>query len=64
LPKPPTEEIPAVTITAVKGRPNPTSPGEMLLAERLGKNVGLAVLFSLNQTLRSIHDKEDKVDLV
>jgi very-short-patch-repair endonuclease len=64
LPEPPAEEIPAVTITSVKGRPNPTSPGEMLLAERLGKNVELAGLFSFNQTLRSIHDKEYKVDLV
>jgi very-short-patch-repair endonuclease len=64
LSEPPAEEIPAVTITSVKGRPNPTSPGEMILAERLGKNVELAGLFSFNQTLRSVHDKEYIVDLV
>ncbi len=62
--EPPVEEIPAVTVTSIKGRPNPTSPGEVVLAERLAKNGELAGLFSFNQTIKSVHGKEYKVDLV
>lgn len=64
LAKPIEEDIPNVTITSIKGRPNPTSPGEVILAERLGKDAELKGLFSFNQLVKSVHDKEYKVDLV
>ncbi|HSI84980.1 MAG: endonuclease domain-containing protein [Candidatus Methylacidiphilales bacterium] len=57
-------ETPKVTITSIKGRPNPTSQGELLLAKHLGKDKKLSKLFSYNQTLYSIHDKKYRVDLV
>jgi very-short-patch-repair endonuclease len=62
--EPPVEEVPTVTITAIKGRPNPTSPGEVLLADRLAKDAELAGLFAFNQTVKSVHNKEYRVDLV
>jgi len=62
--EPSIEEVPVVTVTSINGRPNPTSPGEMLLATRLAQNTELAGLFSFNQTITSVHGKEYKVDLV
>jgi very-short-patch-repair endonuclease len=64
LPEAVSEELPAVTITSIRGRPNPTSPGEMLLARELSKNVELSSLFNFNRIVRSIHAKEYRVDLV
>ena len=62
--EPSIEELPVVTVTSINGRPNPTSPGEMLLAARLAKDPELEGIFSFNQAVKSVHGKEYKVDLL
>jgi very-short-patch-repair endonuclease len=62
--EPSIEEVPVVTVTSINGRPNPTSPGEVLLAQKLAKDPELAGHFSFNQLVKSVHGKEYKVDLL
>jgi very-short-patch-repair endonuclease len=55
---------PLAMVGPIRGRPHPNSPGEQLLASRLGRDPMLGPLFEYNRPVTTVRDSRYQVDLV
>jgi very-short-patch-repair endonuclease len=55
---------PLVVVNPIRGRPHPNSPGEQLMASRLGRDSMLGPLFEYNMPVNTVRDSRYQVDLV
>lgn len=55
---------PLVMISPIRGRPHPNSPGEQLIASRLGLDPMLGPLFEYNMPVNTVRESRYQVDLV
>jgi hypothetical protein len=55
---------PLLTISPIRGRPHPDSPGELLMASRLGRDPMLSPLFEFNMPVTTVRKSRYQVDLV
>jgi very-short-patch-repair endonuclease len=55
---------PLAMVCPIRGRPHPNSPGEQLMASRLGCDPVLGTLFEYNKLVTTVRDSRYQVDLV
>jgi hypothetical protein len=55
---------PMTMISPIRGRPHPNSPGEQLMASRLGRDPMLGPLFEYNLPVTTVRESRYQVDLV
>jgi hypothetical protein len=55
---------PLAMISPIRGRPHPNSPGELLMASRLGCDPMLGPLFEYNLPVTTVRESRYQVDLV
>lgn len=55
---------PLAIVSPIRGRPHPNSPGEQLMASRLGRDPILATLFQYNMPVTTDRESRYQVDLI